>query len=122
MDDIFDILIGIVSLKKNRFNINLVGDTMYYLNSDFNHHKLADLICVLDLNKATTPLEEESNYESLLLTLTIQKEDLTPIDNKEKKNNIIENVNSKINNEDKIKVKKSFYHLCRCYHQIPMAV
>jgi len=59
MDDIFDILIDIISLKKNRFNINLVGDTMYYLNNDFNHHKLADLICVLDLNKATTPLEEE---------------------------------------------------------------
>ena len=72
---------------------------MYYINKEFNH-KLVDFFYDLDI-KVTNPLDEESNSESLLLTLTIQKENLTSIDTKEKKNNIIENAIIKLNNERK---------------------
>jgi len=72
---------------------------LYYINKEFNH-KLVDFFYDLDI-KVTNPLDEESNSESLLLTLTIQKENLTSIDTKEKKNNIIENAIIKLNNERK---------------------
>ena len=77
-DDIFDILIGVDSLKKNRFDINLVNDTLYYIDNDYTSHKLADLFYDLNFNNTFAPLEEdekkeedEQKKESLLLTITI---------------------------------------------------
>ncbi|ORX45006.1 hypothetical protein BCR36DRAFT_458154, partial [Piromyces finnis] len=42
-DDIFDILIGVDSLKRNRFVINLVDDTLYFMDLSNNPIKLTNL-------------------------------------------------------------------------------
>ncbi|ORX47079.1 hypothetical protein BCR36DRAFT_454686, partial [Piromyces finnis] len=42
-DDIFDILIGVDSLKRNRFVINLVDDILYFIDLNNNPIKLTNL-------------------------------------------------------------------------------
>jgi len=120
-DDIFDILIGVDSLKKNRFDINLVNDTLYYIDNDYTSHKLADLFYDLNFNNTFAPLEEDEQKEedkqkeenqqrseSLLLTITIQKEREISTDIKENKNEIINRIINELNNEDKIKARNLF--------------
>ena len=75
-DDIFDILIGVDSLKNNRFDINLVDDTLYYIDENNNYIKLADLFYDINLNNTYKDDEEiEKNQttksEPFLLTITV---------------------------------------------------
>ena len=70
-DDIFDILIGVDTLKRNRFDINLVNDTLYHIDDDNNFVKLASLFYDVNLkptdetNEGDQELDENNNDDSL---------------------------------------------------------
>eukprot|EP00833_Pecoramyces_ruminatium_P000624 jgi/Orpsp1_1/1174656/evm.model.c7180000050888.1 len=70
-DDIFDILIGIDSLKLNRFDINLVEDTLYHVNNEKN--TLNWLISSMILIRIRSLQKEKKieNNETILMTLTV---------------------------------------------------
>ncbi|OUM56341.1 hypothetical protein PIROE2DRAFT_19082, partial [Piromyces sp. E2] len=94
-DDIFDILIGVDSLKRNRFDINLVNDTLYYIDENEHPIKLSDLL--YDVNSASsnsfTTSEDELNYDSqspILFTITVTNENENRINNIILKENIID--------------------------------
>jgi len=77
-DDIFDILIGVDSLKNNRFDINLVGDTLYYIDENNKYISLTDLLYDINLNQNSDEAEEyiNPNSEPLLLTITINNDQI----------------------------------------------
>ena len=85
-DDIFDILIGVDSLKKNRFDINLVNDTLYYIDENNNYIKLTNLLYDINLNDKNETNKQiaensTSNGEPLLVTITVSNNDETVLNN-----------------------------------------
>jgi len=52
-------LIGIDSLKNNRFDINLVDDTLYYIDENNKYNKLTNLLYDINL---TQNLTEDEDY------------------------------------------------------------
>ena len=62
-DDIFDILIGIDTLKRNRFDINLVNDTLYHIDENNNPIELASLFYDVSLSpsESTNRINDEEN-------------------------------------------------------------
>ncbi len=75
-DDIFDILIGVDSLKNNRFDINLVDDILYYIDENNKYIKLTDLLYDINFNHTSSEDEEYpvSNSEPLLVTITFNND------------------------------------------------
>ncbi|OUM56112.1 hypothetical protein PIROE2DRAFT_65720, partial [Piromyces sp. E2] len=74
-DDIFDVLIGIDSLKKNRFDINLVEDKLYYIDENNKTIELANLY--YDIDSPIPDIENQEPIESnpMLITITVLNED-----------------------------------------------
>ena len=65
-DDIFDILVGIDTLKRNRFVLNLVDDYLYYFDEDSNNIiKLTRLYYDINFyNKNTNNYSENNNCKT----------------------------------------------------------
>ena len=115
-DDIFDILIGVDSLKNNRFDINLVDDVLYYIDENNNYIKLSDLF--YDISPTSTHQDSKPNEEhkfpkeeSLLLTVTISKNQET--NNNDENINFKENLINNIISSAPVKIKteiKDLFH------------
>ena len=87
-DDLFDVLIGVDSLKKNRFDINLVTDKLYYIDEKNTYHELANLEYDIPFRQLDdTNQEEEEKPQSLLCTITTSKTEETANNNLENERN-----------------------------------
>ena len=111
-DDIFDILIGVDSLKNNRFDINLVDDTLYYIDENNKYIRLTDLLYDINLNQNTDEVEEyiNQNSEPLLLTITINNDQInnTIGETANLKENLINDIISSAPEKIKNKINKLF--------------
>ena len=115
-DDIFDILIGVDSLKNNRFDINLVDDTLYYIDENNNYIKLADLFYDINLNntyKDDEDIEKHQNTKSepflLTITVTNDKEITNTNELPNTKEHLINEIISSVPNKFKNKISKLFF-------------
>jgi len=80
-------------LKKNRFDINLVTDKLYYIDEKNVYHELATLEYDIHLGKlADTNQEEIEDPQPLLCTITISKSEEGAIINIENKGNLINEI------------------------------
>ena len=119
-DDIFDILIGVDSLKRNRFSLNFVDDSLYYIDPNNSYIKLAHLnydINLPDNNKGNSDptninpdkdsenIVENDDYEQnckselpsqenvpMLLTISPSNQSANSIKNIGTKDSIIKNI------------------------------
>jgi len=67
-DDLFDVLIGVDSLKKNKFVINLVTDKLYYIDEKNTYNELANLEYDFPFRQLNDTNQKEEKPQSLLCT------------------------------------------------------
>jgi len=112
--DLFNILIGIDSLKRNRFDLNFADDTLYVINNDNESITLAPLYYDINLpisdygqaNEEEEEVNEEelnNNYrEPVPLTIVKKEETFGKANDKDEKESIIKEfpkvIKSKSNN------------------------
>ena len=116
-DDIFDILIGVDSLKNNRFDINLVNDTLYYIDEKNNYIKLADLSYDININNTykddeDTKKPQTIKSEPFLLTITVTNEEETKNinDTINTKEQLIKEIISSVPDNLKNEIRKLFFN------------
>ena len=92
-NNLFDILVGIESLKKNRFNLNFVKDKLYYIDHNNKETELAQLYYDIKLpGEENINTRKEEAVNPVFLTVT---PDIVDQNNKEEgnsKSNIVANI------------------------------
>ena len=89
-------MIGVNSLKKNRFDINLVKDKLYYIDENNNSTELADLYYDIDSpipNSEDHAQDEHIEQNPMLLTVTVVNDENNDANDSDKiKQNIIDEI------------------------------
>ena len=109
-DNLFDILIGVDSLKKNRFILDFVNDTLYYVDNNNNYHKLSDLqYDTRPMNQDDNVNTEDLDPQPLLCTLVVNNTDFNKQeDPKPNKNEIIDKIVNSLPSNVQKEVKEMF--------------
>jgi len=106
-DDLFDILIGVDSLKKNRFDLNLVENSLNYINESNQPTKLTELFYDLKFGAPQKDEENEITSKPVLLTIIVEKED-TNSDKISKKESMIKEIVGSVPKEFQERTHKLF--------------
>ena len=98
---LFDILIGIDSLKKNRFDLHFVNDKLYHINHNNQGEELAQLYYDINLpgedNAVDQDISEENSSEINPLLITVTNNNVEQVSESSKgKSQIISEIISKI--------------------------
>ena len=114
-DDIFEVLIGIDSLKKNRFDINLVKNKLYYIDENNNSTELVDLYYDINSpipNPEDYAQEEHIEQNPMLITVTVVNDENNDANDSDTiKQNIIDEIIQTIPENFKKIVKELFYKI-----------